>query len=190
MNKSELRAKFLNRQKSLTESERLEKSQQISNRYFSNFQLDTTSFLQLFLPILKNKEVETSFILERAKKEFSHIKFTVPRVNHVSDEIESCLLEPTTMLKESKWGIREPVESEIIEPDRIDIVLVPLLCFDPRGYRVGYGKGFYDRFLKMCRKDCLKIGLSFFESVDEIADVHEHDVRLDHVVTPDRVISF
>ena len=63
----------------------------------------------------------------------------------------------------------------------IDMVLVPGLCFDGDGHRVGYGKGFYDRFLKTCRPDCIKIGLSYFEPVESIDDVHEGDVRLDFV---------
>jgi len=68
-------------------------------------------------------------------------------------------------------------------------VLVPLLCFDRRGHRVGYGRGYYDRFLARCRHDCKKIGLSFFEPLAEIDDVHEGDVELNYCVTPDGVIT-
>ena len=67
-------------------------------------------------------------------------------------------------------------------PSEIDVVLVPLLCSDGQGYRVGYGKGFYDRFLVKCRPDCRKIGLSYFPPVDRIEDVTESDVKMDEVV--------
>ncbi|MDH3493028.1 MAG: 5-formyltetrahydrofolate cyclo-ligase, partial [Acidobacteriota bacterium] len=72
----------------------------------------------------------------------------------------------------------------------LDFVLVPLLCFDRRGHRVGYGGGYYDRFLAKVRPDCLKIGLSFFGPVDEIEDVHEGDIRLDYCVMPERIYDF
>ena len=70
------------------------------------------------------------------------------------------------------------------------MVLVPLLCFDRSGHRVGYGKGYYDRFLRKCRADCKKIGLSMFDPVDEITDAGESDVRLDLVITPTATVSF
>jgi 5-formyltetrahydrofolate cyclo-ligase len=63
-------------------------------------------------------------------------------------------------------------------------VVVPLLSFDKRGHRVGYGKGFYDRFLSECSRDCIKIGLSFFAPVEVIDDVNRHDVTLDLFVMP------
>ena len=63
------------------------------------------------------------------------------------------------------------------------MVLVPGVCFDRDGHRVGYGKGFYDRFLKTCRPDCVKIGLSFFEPVEKIDDVHNGDIALDFLVS-------
>ena len=69
------------------------------------------------------------------------------------------------------------------------LVLVPGVCFDQTGHRVGYGKGFYDRFLKTCRPGCLKVGLSYFEPVDPIDDVHDGDVRLDFIVTPELTIA-
>ena len=70
------------------------------------------------------------------------------------------------------------------------MVLVPLLACDRAGHRVGYGKGFYDRFLAACRPDCRKIGLSYFRPVEAIVDVYDGDVRLDRVITPDGVIQF
>ena len=64
------------------------------------------------------------------------------------------------------------------------MVFVPLLAFDQKGHRVGYGKGFYDRFLKQCQNNTLKIGLSFFEPLDSLLKAQPHDINLDAVVTP------
>jgi 5-formyltetrahydrofolate cyclo-ligase len=77
-----------------------------------------------------------------------------------------------------------------VNPEAIDTAIVPLLCFDERGYRVGYGKGYYDRFLAKCRPNCLKIGLSFFEPVENIDDINEYDIPLDLCIAPDRTITF
>ena len=79
---------------------------------------------------------------------------------------------------------------EITEPDEIDLVLVPLLAFDQEGYRVGYGKGYYDKFLSQCREDVIKIGLSFFEPVDAISDINQFDMSLNYCVTPQQVYDF
>jgi 5-formyltetrahydrofolate cyclo-ligase len=72
----------------------------------------------------------------------------------------------------------------------IDVVFVPLLAYDKLGNRVGYGKGFYDKFLNQCKPDVLKIGLSFFEPEELIEDVFENDVKLDFCVTSEKVICF
>jgi 5-formyltetrahydrofolate cyclo-ligase len=75
-------------------------------------------------------------------------------------------------------------------PADIDMILVPLLAFDKKGYRVGYGKGFYDKYLADCRKNCIKAGFSYFDPVDEIADKGDFDVPLDLCITPQSVYVF
>ena len=83
-------------------------------------------------------------------------------------------------------GIPEPIHKAIYQSNP-DLILVPLLGFDKKGNRVGYGKGFYDRFLAKCRSDVLKVGVSFFEPTDRISDVSPFDIRLDYCITPARV---
>jgi 5-formyltetrahydrofolate cyclo-ligase len=82
------------------------------------------------------------------------------------------------------------VETATAEPQEIDLVIVPLLAFDEKGIRVGYGKGYYDRYLKDCREDCLKVGFSYFEAVERIEDADEFDVPLDFCITPNRIYVF
>ena len=69
-------------------------------------------------------------------------------------------------------------------------MFIPLLAFDNKGNRVGYGKGYYDNFLSKCTPDVIKIGLSFFEASDEITDVFESDIALDYCVTPNTIYQF
>ena len=100
------------------------------------------------------------------------------------------LLTDSTVIKKNRFNIPEPAEGIEISPDKIDAVFIPLLVFDNQGHRVGYGKGFYDIFLKHCRPETLKIGLSFFEAEDTIEDFNENDVKLDYCITPHTVYTF
>ena len=72
------------------------------------------------------------------------------------------MLNDSTKLKLNKWNVLEPVNGIDIKPKKVQVVFVPLLAYDNYGNRVGYGKGYYDKFLSKCTKECLKIGLSFF----------------------------
>jgi 5-formyltetrahydrofolate cyclo-ligase len=89
-----------------------------------------------------------------------------------------------------EYGLLEPASGDIVDPASIDLVLVPLLILDTQGYRVGFGKGCYDKFLANCRPDCIKIGLSYFDPIEIIDDRDEFDVPLDFGVTPDNVYVF
>lgn len=184
MTKAELRRIYLAKRQTLSEAERDALSLQIAQNVFTNFDLDRIDFLHCYISIGKFREIDTRPIFEWIWSEFPRVQALVPKVNYETGEIESLKYGSETELAQSQWQIHEPIHNEIVEADRVDIVIVPLVCFDRRGHRVGYGKGFYDRFLGRCRPDCLKVGLSFFGPVDEIADAHGGDVRLDFCVTP------
>ena len=187
MLKAELRKIYLARQKSLSPEERNERSLEIADRFFQNFDLTKINFLHVFLSIERFNEIDTSLIIEKIRREFPHVELVVPRVNWQTSELENLEFKPETELIQSSWQIYEPAGNDLVESEIIDLVLVPLLCFDREGHRVGYGKGFYDRFLKNCRADCLKIGLSYFAPVAEISDAQAFDVKLDFCVTPNQV---
>lgn len=190
MKKSELRKNFLARQKSFSPEEREVKSFSIAASFFQKFDLSKINFLHCFLPIEKFNEIDTRPIFERIWREFPKIETLVPRVNFQKNEIENLKFSVETETEKNEWDIHEPAHDERVETEKIDIVLVPLLCFDRIGYRVGYGKGFYDKLLKNCREDCLKIGLNYFEPVEEISDINEFDVRLDFCITPEKIWDF
>lgn len=190
MTKRELRKIYLAQQKAFTAEKRAAESLKICERFFAAFDLDAIEFLHSFLPIEKFGEINTRLILEKIWRDFPQIKTLVPRVNFQIGEIENLLFTRSVKLSENQWQISEPIGGELVENARIDAVLVPLLCFDERGFRVGYGKGFYDKFLINCRADCLKIGLSYFPPVEKIQDAQTFDVRLDYCVTPEKVIKF
>lgn len=190
MNKANLRKIYLEKRDALTHEDIEHYSEQIAERFFQSFDLEKINYLHCFLPIEKFNEIDTKLIFHQVWTAFSHIETLVPRVNFETGEIENLMFTPVTELVENAWMIHEPTHNELVESAKIDVVLVPLLCFDEDGFRVGYGKGFYDKFLKNCRADCLKIGLSYFPPVEEIADREEFDVKLDYCLTPIEVFKF
>ncbi len=189
MTKAELRKIYLARQRNLSPVERISKSEQISNQFFQAFDLSEIKFFHCFIAIEKFNEIDTHFIFQKIWREFPRIQTLVPRVNFQIGSIENLKFAPETELVKNAWEIFEPTHDAAIETEKIDLVLIPLLCFDTRGFRVGYGKGFYDKFLKSCRADCLKIGLSYFEPIGKISDAQEFDVRLDFCVTPEKIVN-
>jgi 5-formyltetrahydrofolate cyclo-ligase len=187
MKKSELRTHCLERRSSLTFGQISESNRRITDLFFSSIDLVGVSRFHSFIPIEKFLEVDTLPIFRHIWARYPEIETLAPRLNFEIGEIESVRFTHESALIENKWGIKEPAAESQLDAAAIDIAVVPLLCFDVRGHRVGYGRGFYDRFLAKCRKDCKKIGLSFFSPVDPIEDVGDHDITLDVVVTPDRL---
>ena len=189
MTKAELRKTFLSRQRDLSSHEIAKNSREISDLFFRNTDLSNTRFLHCFIAIQKFNEIDTSIIFERLWIEFPKITTVVPRVIFATGEIENLVFDPETETIENIWNIHEPTHNEYVLTKEIDIVLVPGLAFDRAGHRVGYGKGFYDRFLAKCRPDCLKIGLSYFPPVGKISNSWDGDIRVNCCVTPERVFE-
>lgn len=190
MIKAELRKIYLARQRNLSFDEHLEKSSRIARGFFHNFDLKDVRFLHCFLPIEKNREVDTWLIVQKIWHDFPSVKTLASRLDFEKIALENIIISSETKLVFNKWHILEPSGDETIGAEKINAVLVPLLAFDENGFRVGYGKGFYDRFLSLCRPDALKIGLSYFPPLEKITDVNEFDVKLDFCVTPEKVFEF
>lgn len=189
MTKSELRKLYLSKQKALSEGERASASKRIADNFFSRFDLGGVGVLHCFVPIEKFNEINTRLIFAKLWREFSDIQTVVPRVDFQANEIRNLKFTHETELVRNVWDIEEPIHDEIIGGGKIDMVLVPGVCFDRAGNRVGYGKGFYDRLLKTCRPDCLKIGLTYFDPVDAIDDLHGEDIPMNFVVTAETVFE-
>ena len=157
---------------------------------FQQLDLPFLGYVHSYLPIEELNEANTYTILRFLEFRNPGLRVVVPKADFESGELTNYLYEERTALVKNKYGILEPESGTIIPSQKMDLVLVPLLAFDRRGYRVGYGKGLYDRFLQGCRPDALKIGLSFFEAVDHIDDTADFDIPLTHCVTPEKVYEF
>ncbi len=141
----------------------------------------------IFLSIRDKKEINTDFILHILHGKDKNI--AVSKSDFSAHTMTHYLLTDNTKIKVNHWGIPEPVEGIEIPENKIEVVFVPLLAFDLQGHRVGYGKGFYDRFLANC-PDAIKVGLSFFEAEKQPIKSHKNDIPLDFCVTPDKIYEF
>lgn len=188
--KRELRQQMLQQRAAYTAAELQEWSSRITGYFFDYFALPEPHTVHVFLPIVRKKEIDTWQIIRQLQMNHGHIRIAVSVSDFSTGTLDHFWLRPDTRLQENKWGIPEPVQAQAIAVTEIDMVLVPLLAFDPKGHRVGYGKGFYDRFLASCRPGTTKIGLSLESGGHQLADVHEGDVLLDYVITPAGVIRF
>jgi 5-formyltetrahydrofolate cyclo-ligase len=190
VDKASLRIHFLNKRQGLSRSQYW----MLMDRLLVQFKkIDWLEYktVHIFLPIKKHQEIDTFSILNYFKFAAPQLQIVIPRTNFETFEMENVLYDHDhTILVRNKFDIPEPIHGKPISNDQIDLVFVPLLAFDKHGNRAGYGKGFYDRFLSKCRPDVKKIGISFFEPVDEISDLNEFDIKLDFCICPDKIWQF
>jgi 5-formyltetrahydrofolate cyclo-ligase len=158
--------------------------------FLNNFNLENIRTAHVFLPIRRKNEINTWLIIQKLRTDYPALKVAVSVSNTQEYTLSHFWLQPQTELQENKWGIPEPQNAEAVPVEAIDLVLVPLLAFDKLGHRVGYGKGFYDRFLKACRPETIKIGLSLEAALAQISDVHADDIMLDYAITPTQILKF
>ena len=112
-----------------------------------------------------------------------------PGVDKENNDLRSVAVKEDTFFDLNEYDIEEPVNGKDIEPHGIGMMIVPLLCFNESGYRVGYGKGYYDKFIKRCRPEMLKVGFCFFDA-DVIDDIKSFDEKMDICITPERIYQF
>ena len=186
-NKKELRLKSKTLRNSLSENDIEEKSLAVANKILT-LPIWEKTYFHIFLPITEQKEVNTEFILHLLSGKDKEI--IVSKADFETRNMTHFLLTDNTRIKKNAYNIPEPEDGIEVPSHKIDVVFVPLLAFDKKGHRVGYGKGFYDKFLSECKPDVIKSGLSFFEPEELITDVFEGDIKLDYCVTPNSIHSF
>ena len=184
--KATLRETYKTKRREFSAEQREELSLDITNKCL---ELDIWKgrYYHLFLPIERQLEINTHHLLTVLQGKDRSV--VLSRSDMSSGGMQHILLEEHTRIKENTWGIPEPVAGLEVAPQLLDVVFVPLLAFDRQGNRIGYGKGFYDRFLAQCRSDAQFVGLSYFQAVDLI-DKDPLDIRLHYAVTPERIYQF
>lgn len=188
MNKQGRRNAALKARVAMDEGEYQARSAAITGYFFSAFDLSFIKIVHTFIPVTEKREPDIWPLIERIRREFPQIRLSVPRVE--GNILQNFFFEGIHQLRTGAFGIQEPTQGIATETNKIDIVLVPTLTGDRYGNRLGYGKGFYDRFLIDCRDNCLKIGVSLLDPDAEELPVEEHDIRLNHLITPKGVMDF
>ena len=190
MTKAQLRAEYKQKRTGMTPAAVFALSQQIADRFFGDERIrqaltKPAAVLHTFLPIRRQNEVDTWFIIKRVWAEFSHVRVLSSVTDTEARILTSFTLRPDTVLVENRWGIPQLATRSSPVLQSPTLVLVPLLTVDETGHRVGYGGGYYDRFLAEVGPDCLKIGLSLFRPVASIDDVEPTDVALQGCICPE-----
>jgi len=184
--KNRLRLKYKKLRQNLSEDFIEEVSLQLANQALKLPIWDKT-YYHIFLSISEKKEVNTEYLMHILQGKDKSI--VVSKADFSTGEMQHFLLQENTFLKTSKYGIPEPVSGIEISPEIIDVVFVPLLAYDVKGNRVGYGKGFYDRFLKKCNPQTQIVGLSYFPPEPEIF-IENNDVPLNFCISPKNILDF
>ena len=187
MNKKALRTLYKQKRATISAEQQALLSQQIAQQALGLPIWDKQVF-HSFLSIISFGEVDTSYLIRLLQERGKTL--VVSRTLMETVRMEHFRYDPSQIEANNKWHIPEPQGGIPIKSEEIEVVFVPLLAYDTKGNRVGYGKGFYDIFLEECKKDTLKVGLSFFPPEPLIEDVREGDIALDYVVTPERVFKF
>lgn len=185
--KRELRSKYKSLRKQLSENDIEEMSLTIANQLLK-LDIWDKNYFHIFLPITEQQEIDTELILHLLSGKDKNI--LISKSNFETREMTHFLLTDTTKIKKNEYNIPEPFDGIQVPSQKTEVVFVPLLAFDKKGHRVGYGKGFYDKFLSECKPETIKIGLSFFEAEALIHDVHDGDIQLDYCVTPNNIYKF
>ena len=189
MLKKSIRELYLKKRLSLTDSDWIGQS----NCIVSNFKtvgLEPIKCLLSYSTLIDRKEFDITPCVAIIKSTCPEVEIGWPRIEPDLLSMEAHQVSEDGLFAKNKFNILEPINGKIIIPESIDAAFVPLVAFDNRGYRVGYGKGYYDRYLKRCRANLVKIGFSFFEPIDQIKDINHFDVPLDLCITPSRIYEF
>ncbi len=180
--KRALRRRIRDLRDALPASERATRSRTIADRVLGLPELAGARTVMAFASF--GSEVDTGPILEGLAAR--GVRLALPRIR--DGEIVPVAFRPGERLEPAALGVPEPAEGGPLPEEAIDVVITPGVAFDRRGYRVGYGGGFYDRFLRRVRPEVPRVGIAFGLQVVEAVPHGERDERVDLVVTEDGVI--
>jgi 5-formyltetrahydrofolate cyclo-ligase len=189
MRKEYLRQQYKTRRQALTTSEQAALEAQLLQQ-FTGFTWPGIQTLMAYHAIAVQREINTLPFVQWLQQHNKALSVAYPVSDFETGSMEAVLQTTSHEVRVNKYGITEPAGHHIIPAAALQMILVPLLAFDQRGYRAGYGKGFYDRFFGRCHVQCLRVGLSLFEAEPIITGINEFDVPLTHCITPTSVYAF
>lgn len=184
MDKRAIRATVLKRRRALLPDQAAHMSHLAQQRLMATDQFAAARSLALYSPI--HNEIATSDIFAGACRQGKQVYY--PRV--VGDSLHFVQIDSPAQLVPGFFGVLEPtadLENSRQEPD---LILVPGVAFDRRGHRLGYGRGFYDRYLARCTEPVVRVGFSYSFQLCDALPVGAHDQSLDALVTDTETITW
>jgi 5-formyltetrahydrofolate cyclo-ligase len=178
--KREVRRRVLAAMEAMAPAERAAASRAISARFLALPEVRSAAVVMAFWSF--GSEVDTARIIAELAERGTTI--VLPRI--VGGALEPRAWSPGAPTTPTSFGAREPADGEVVDPARIDVVATPAVVFDRTGRRVGYGGGFYDRFLPLLREDGLRVGIGFDLQVlpgGAVLPGGRFDVPVDVIVT-------
>ena len=175
MDKKELRRQIREQKRAMTEEEIVARSVALGKLFRASQLYQQAKTIYGYLPY--NQEVRTVPMLEQAILDGKQV--AVPKV--IGDDMVFIYLTDMNQVEKGYAGIPEPIANEPIASDETALVLMPGLAFDPQGHRIGYGGGFYDRFLEK-EPDHPTLALCYEFQMLEHLETEEHDIPVDCVL--------
>ncbi len=186
--KDEIRLEMREKRKAVEQEVRREAGKEIAKKLVES---DIRLLLQAWriaLYLSAEHEIPTRYIVRSIFEAGREV--VVPYWSQTNKTYKLSLMTPTTKLIKGKMGIREPRQRNPVLPFDIDAFIIPGLAFDAQGGRLGYGAGIYDGILVEARKRTPKIAVCYdWQVLDEPLPLEPHDIRMDWIVTDQRVIN-
>lgn len=189
MIKKELRKQFLQLRLSLSLQEKHRLAAMMLEQ-FSAIAFHQIKMAMGYLAIEEKNELSPHFFEEMLEINNPDIQVCYPAANAENLNMTVFAANEDLEIGIGPYNIPQPISGKTIQPEQIDLIFVPLLAFDKKGFRVGYGKGYYDRFITHCKPNIITVGLSFYDAVETISDTSPFDIPLTHCITPNQVYVF
>jgi len=189
MTKKELRIIYQQRRLELSKNDK-SKLDDLMLLKLQTFNFEGVNSLLTYWPIEENNEPNTHLFTRYLTHFVPNLRVVYPVTDFSNHTMKGVLVDDETYYSTNKYGLTEPKDGIEIEPENIDLIFVPNLICDNSGYRVGYGKGFYDKYLAHCNRDVTLIGFNYFEPIASISDINEFDIPLNYCITPENVFEF
>lgn len=184
MLKTSIRNDTLARRRRLSFEECLAQSLRIQNRLLSAPEFRASACLALYSPILN--EVFTEKLYQQARQQNKDVVY--PRVR--GEDLEFVLVGNRSELIPGTFGVMEPSGNDLMVPTELDLVVVPGVAYDLSGYRLGYGKGFYDKALHDTSEGTVRVGVCYELQLVDVLPAERHDICMDLIVTEERILRF
>ncbi len=187
--KEELRKEYMKKRKKIAKLKGKRKSYKITSNLLSLEELKNSKNILLYISY--RSEVGTEKLINKLLKKSKNV--FAPYCIRAEKRMEIVQInDPTKDLKKGAYGIKEPKNSlrkKESEINKLDIVIVPAVVFSKSGYRIGYGGGYYDRFLNRLSAKTISIGINYDELIFESVPKEAHDLAVDMIVTDKRVLK-